>query len=164
VSLKPITDSRLAEVQAALSTRFEQQTRPPEVMNRRAALALGGAYLEYPAGSGRLYFLRPVPYPRGLRLQALMTQINTLQARRRRGGTENLAKLGWRYRQAVREFKSLVRPASRLRRLFWWLTPNPFRNCGELEVSQLMVFFCTWTMKSTVQFYSPLEVAEADGQ
>lgn len=152
MALLPTSPDRLERVQAALREELTDTGREPEVKNLGSVLSLLGDVLEYPVASGNFYRVPPTPYTAGLRLQSLMRDLRDLR-RVKDPDVETLAEIEARQNEAVRWFKRLSRPLHPGLRILWALPwVNPFKSCSDFEISQLLVFFYSWTTRSRVQF------------
>jgi hypothetical protein len=146
--LRPHTEERLAQVQAALEE--EIRASQPELRNLEPAADLfGEAVLEY---RGRTYQVPPVPFVFGVALVALQERIRRMQDAPE--GADALAELHAVLREAVALFPRLVRHTG-WRRPLGRLLPNPFRTASEFEVGELLGFFSGCRMRSRVRHPLP---------
>ncbi|HYC31120.1 MAG TPA: hypothetical protein VEB59_02470 [Gemmatimonadales bacterium] len=137
-----------AELQAREAARVQQYLdQTPEPRNLALALSLGEA--EVLQFRNRVFRVPPVPYPSGLRLQAILRRLERLK-----GLPEDeamLTELLGLLHEAVQLFHSLVRPATLWDRLFWRLRANPFLHATETEVGELLGFFSVCRTSSSVR-------------
>jgi hypothetical protein len=142
--LRPHTEERLAQVQAALQE--ELRASQPELRNLEPAAELfGEAVLEY---RGRRFRVPPVPFAFGVALVGLQERIRRMQDAPE--GADTLAELHAVLREAVALFPRLVRHTG-WRRPLGRLLPNPFRAASEFEVGELLGFFSGCRMMSRVR-------------
>ena len=142
--IRPHTEDRLAQVQAALAE--EARANTPEVRNLGPAQDLSRPLpLEF---RGRTYLVPPVPFVFGVALVGLQERVRRLQGLPE--GADYLRELQAILDEAVETFPALVRPVG-WRRLFWRFTPNPFRHASEFEIGELLGFFLGCRMRSRVR-------------
>jgi len=134
-----------ARAQTALRAAFD--TPPATVSNVASVLDLETSSLfEF---HGRLYVVKPLSWKDGLVLQKLWHRLEAL--RRAPNDLTAVQELYDLMQAFVGMVKSLVKPKSWATRLIWrW--HNPFEQCTEQELGEIMGFFSACRMKSSIKF------------
>lgn len=87
---------------------------------------------------GRHYGVPPVPWAVAPLVLAAQERWSALEAEPQSKEWSAL------YAEVARLFKLICLPESRVRRLFWRLTPSPMRSASHLEVARALGFFSTF--------------------
>jgi hypothetical protein len=150
----PTPADRLEAIQTGLRSQFENRKAPQVLNDHAVASIVEGNTFEFPEGSAVHYFVPPVDYQRGARLEKLALRIQEI--RRTKPATEELVDERVRLQDAaIAELARLIRPVSWGRWMAWPLlsrVANPFRHCTDREVASLLLFFCSLTTKHRVRF------------
>ena len=143
---------------AAAQKLLREEVKPPEQVMQNVGLATrleADALLSY---RGQLYTVPPVPYPPGLELQEIRLHIQKLSTIEERAieqeDTEALhlvyVQMAEIMTRARNLYWTLVKPATLLRRLVWRWMDNPFANCSNSEFGELLNFFSSCRMRSSI--------------
>jgi hypothetical protein len=118
----------------------------PELANLEAVLALvRPGVLPY---GGLRYSVAPVPYGEGLECQSMLLDLKRLSDGPQ--NAESLERTRALCARAIAIFPRLTQPRGWMRRLFWPITPNPFRRATVADVRTLLGFFYLSAMRSSV--------------
>lgn len=131
-----------------LARNLDETRKGLVIANAVAATAMGvDAVLPF---NNRLYDVPPVPWPDGIVLQKIRNESERLKGRM--GEPEVPDRVYALLERSVDVMGGLIRPRGRFRRFAWrlGLRRNPFRNCSEKEVGELLDFFWVCRMKSNV--------------
>jgi hypothetical protein len=151
--LRPINPAKMRATQARLAARLTEDG--PEPVNRAFALALqGDAILRF---RNRVFRVPPIPYPAGLRLQALHRRLKRVGDSSSADGESDasLRELHAVLDEAARLCWSLCKPVSFVDRLFMRWQSNPFLAASSIEeIGQIIGFFFECRTRSTVRLQS----------
>lgn len=114
------------------------------VLNANRALVrslLDGAGVSF---RGQTYDIPPVPFPLGLKLDALRRDWDIAV---QNDDARMLARL---FKRGVRMIKKAMKPRSVFKRALWWIEPNPFKHASNGEFVDLLGFLLVCRMKSTI--------------
>lgn len=157
--LKPLSVEQIEKSQAQLRLVVASATEPPEVANREAVeRASASGTFEY---RGRNYYVPPISYLEGARLQQFGNTIGKLAARLEtveelagapEGSSAELEQLLHAFENALESIRRLCKPSGLWQRLLWSRsTKNPFADATVTEVGQLLGFFYQRRTTSSVR-------------
>lgn len=133
--------------------RIEAITRRiPAPENHEYALSLQGV-TELHFGS-RTFRIPPVPFPAGVRLQHVQQRLGKIKGSDEADADVMRDLLGV-LEEAVDVFWSLIEPVSLWDRLVWRWRANPFLECTENEIGELLGLFCACRMRSRIRPQTP---------
>ena len=138
---RKLVEEHRAQLRAALGTR-------PPFVNAEEASAIDEPTLF--AYRGLAFYAKPVSYPMGLRLNALLLRLEQARPRLADGDSpeatlaevsRSMAEAESAYGEAVRLYARLAYRARGWRRWLRAVLPNPFRQATEAEIGELLDFF-----------------------
>lgn len=133
-------------LEAAADEQRRLRHRPTVQVNGSTVTRLRTDRIEY---RGRVFRVRPISYPDGVRLQALNLRIEALADQPET--PQELAALQVLIEECTILFRTFVTPEHWLDRILWPFLSNPFLNATEREVADLFGFFFYCRTNSTVR-------------